>query len=88
MNTETTAHQARIRRRLKMVSAAATVGAFAVMGVVTFAESSPGGIGLKSAPLIAGTESTTPSNAPTVASAVPAVKATSYIGGDWPGMGH
>ena len=31
---------------------------------------------------------TTPPTTPTVASAAPSVKATTFVGGDWPGMPH
>jgi hypothetical protein len=86
MNMESTARRLS-RGPLRRCSIGMAASAVAVMGIVTFAANSPGGYGVTGPAFIAGTTSTAPPSAPSVPSAAPPVKATSYAGGDWPGMG-
>jgi hypothetical protein len=73
---------------MKKLSLVAAAGAVAVMGVVTFAASSPhdGGSGGSSVMADTPTASGPASTPPSVPSAVPQVKATKFAGGDWTGM--
>jgi hypothetical protein len=70
----------------KKLSLVAAAGAVAVMGAVTFtAGHSPGNTPQNGVMADTPTASAPPSS-PSVPSAVPAVKATKFIGGDWTGM--
>jgi hypothetical protein len=76
----------RIRGSLKALSLFAAAGAVAVMGIFTVAQSMSGGDGKNV--IVAGTSTqATPPPTPAVQSAAPTVKATTFKGGDWPGMG-
>ena len=69
---------------LKVLSLIAAAGAVATMGIATV-KPSHGSNG--NAVVIVGTGSTqTPATTPTVPSAVPTVKATKFVGGDWNGI--
>jgi hypothetical protein len=70
----------------KKLSLVAGAGAIAVMGAVTFTAGHYAGTSpLKG--VMADTPSVSaPPSTPTVPSAVPAVKATKFVGGDWTGM--
>jgi hypothetical protein len=70
----------------KMVWLWAAGGALVTMGVLAGASSATDVIGVHPVSLIADTPMS-PATTPSVASAAPTVKATSFVGGDWPGMG-
>jgi hypothetical protein len=86
MNTESTA-RGLARVPLRRCSIGVAASAVAVMGIVAFAANSPGGYSPAGPVFVQGTTTSAPPLAPSVPSAAPPVKATSYVGGDWPGMG-
>jgi hypothetical protein len=76
----------RIRGSLRTVSLCMAAGAVAAMGILAVAESTSPGDG-KNMIVADTTKPSTPPPAPIVQSAAPTVKATTFAGGDWPGMG-
>ena len=70
-----------------MLSLVAAAGALAVMGTITVAMGSSGNAASNTVFVADTTTETTPPATPGVASAAPKVKATTFAGGDWPGMG-
>lgn len=69
--------------KFKIAALCAGAGALVIMGAVTLEPRlSPGS---QSSVYVAYTD-TTPPTTPAVASAAPPVKATTFVGGDWPGM--
>jgi hypothetical protein len=73
-------------KSLKMWSIVAAAGALAVMGTVTLVEGASDSTGT-GPQIVADTPTgSTPATTPSVPSAVPAVKATKFVGGDWTGI--
>ena len=75
-----------MKSTLKMMSLCAAAAALTAMGVVTVQHSSAG-VGGSPAVVATGNSSSGPATTSTVPKAGPAVKATTFAGGDWPGMG-
>ena len=76
--------------KLRTISLCGAAAALAVMGVVTVENSSTGTGGSSAVIATGNTAASAPatsSPASTVPKAAPAVKATTFVGGDWPGMG-
>ncbi len=79
----------RRRRRgsLKLTSLCVAATALAVMGAVTV---EAGSVGTSPRAVATGADtmtSPTPATTPAVGRAAPVVKATTFVGGDWPGLG-
>jgi hypothetical protein len=76
------------RGSLKTALLCAAGGAVAVMAIVTIGLNTSGSDGSSQRVIVADTTTqTTPATTPAVQSAAPTVKATTFAGGDWPGMG-
>lgn len=70
---------------MKTAALCAGAGALAVMGAVTLQPRLSDATGTSTV-FVANFSSTAAATTPAVGSAVPAVKATTFVGGDWPGM--
>jgi hypothetical protein len=75
------------RTKLKMLSIVTAAGALAIMGAVTLIEGASDTAGAGSPQIVADTPTgSSAATTPSIPSAVPAVKATKFAGGDWSGM--
>jgi hypothetical protein len=70
---------------VKTAALGAGAGALVIMGTVALQPLLSDFVESQSTVFVANTD-TSPTTTPTVASAAPAVKATNFAGGDWPGM--
>ncbi|MDT5008590.1 MAG: hypothetical protein QOH57_207 [Mycobacterium sp.] len=70
----------------KKLSLVAAAGALAVMGIMTFTAGNSAGTGGANSVMADTPSVQAPVSTPSVPSAVPAVKATKFAGGDWTGM--
>ena len=79
-----------MKRTMKTAALCIGATALAIMGAVTLQPRLSDAAGGTSTVFVANFTSTPPATTPAVGSAVPAVKATTFVGGDWPGMpsGH
>ncbi len=74
-----------IATTVKIAALCAGAGALVIMGAVTLEPWLSDAVGSQFSVFVADTD-TAPATTATVASAVPPVKATTFVGGDWPGM--